>query len=74
MFMPALFVKNPPMAPGPAKPESDPRSVFTPVNPIKTKILLCSFNIYNKWSHVITGLREGFDVGIKSPLSKTILF
>jgi hypothetical protein len=74
MFMPAPFVENPPMVPGPAKPESDPRSVFTPVDPIKTKILLRLFNIYNKWSHVITGLREGFDVGINFHQVKLFYF
>lgn len=56
------------------KSRSDPRSVCTPIDPDKAESLLRSFNIYNKWSHVITGLREGFDVGIKSLPTETILF
>jgi hypothetical protein len=55
-------------------PGADPRSVCTPIDPDKAESLLRSFNIYNKWSHVITGLREGFDVGIKSLPTETILF
>ena len=72
--MPAHYVETPTMVPGPARASSDPRQVFTPIDPKKTELLLHSFNIYNKWSHVITGLREGFDVGIKSAPTKTILF
>ena len=72
--MPAPSAEMPPMVPELARPGSDPRSVFTPVDPAKAELLLRSFNIYNKWSHVIAGLREGFDVGIKSLPTETILF
>ena len=56
------------------EPEMDPRSVFTPIDAHKTELLLQSLGLREKWEHVIKGLKEGFDVGIKAPPSHTILF
>ena len=57
-----------------ARCEPDPRSVFTPIDVDKMEFLLRSLDLYDKWEHVVVGLRVGFDVGIKSPPAHTILF
>ena len=53
---------------------SDPRQVVTPINTIKTEALLHSLNLFYKWSHVIVGLQNGFDVGIYNHSSHTMIF
>ncbi|CAA7260557.1 unnamed protein product [Cyclocybe aegerita] len=58
----------------PAASEPDPRTVFTPIDASKAESILRSFNLYNTWQHVIFGLRNGFDVGIRSLPTHTILF
>ena len=63
-----------PMVQETAEPSSDPCFVCMPVSLIKVEVLLRSFNIYNKWSHIIDGLLNGFDVSIKPFLLETILF
>jgi hypothetical protein len=42
----------------------DLRRVVTPLDPDWAKELLCKYNLVPYWSHIVTGLREGFDVGI----------
>ena len=69
--IPARSVGMHPMV---AEPSADPCLVCMPVSPIKVEALLCSFNIYDKWLHIIDGLLNGFDVGIKSLQLETILF
>ena len=57
-----------------AKPRPDPRRVTTPLDPDWVEELLCKYGIISNWSHIITGLREGFDVGICGQLSRTYIF
>jgi len=57
-----------------AKLAPDPCSVFTSINPDKAEILVRTLNLHSKWKHVITGLREGFDVGIQQTPNCTIIF
>ena len=57
-----------------SKPEMDPLLVFTPIDAHKTELLLQSLGLWEKWEHVIKGLKEGFDIGIKAPPSHTVLF
>ena len=47
-----------------AKPRPDTRWVTTPLNPDRVEELLCKYGIVSNWSHIITGLQEGFDVRI----------
>jgi len=72
--MDAVSAVAPPMVPGPAECVPDPRIIFTPIDPVSTEHLLLSLNIYDKWKHIITGLHEGFDMGIKHPPEHTIMF
>ena len=50
-------------------PEPDPRVVVTPLSPDHTESLLRSLGLYEKWAHIVRGLRAGFDVGIREPVS-----
>ena len=54
---------------------SDPRKVSTPLDADGLEGVLRKFGIFDDWSHVITGLREGFDVGVKAETrgQKTII-
>lgn len=54
--------------------EHDPRMVVTPLIVPKVENLLRSLGILEKWTHVVAGLRDGFDVGIKSAPRETIIF
>jgi len=45
---------------------SDPRKVSTPLDADGLERVLRKFGIFEKWSHVIDGLRHGFDVGVKA--------
>ena len=49
--MHAHSVETPPTVPKLARPGPDPHSVFSPVNPIKAELLLCTFHlfIYGPW-------------------------
>jgi hypothetical protein len=55
------------------KVEPDPRYVVTPLQPDALSSLLKALNIFKKWEWVIRGIEHGFDVGIKTPVSKTII-
>jgi len=70
----AVYVEDCHMVLPNAKLATDPRSVFTPIDPNKAEILVRTLNLHNKWKHVITGLREGFDVGIRQTPNHTIIF
>jgi len=45
---------------------SDPRKVSTPLDADGLEEVLRRFGIFENWSHVIDGLRHGFDVGVKA--------
>ena len=57
-----------------AKPERDPRMVVTPLDANAAEELLCKYNLYDTWKHIIEGLRTGFDVGILEQPSCTYTF
>jgi hypothetical protein len=57
-----------------AKSPPDPRCVVTPLMPDQAEELLCIYNLISDWSHIIVGLREGFDVGIQKQLSCSYIF
>ena len=62
------------MGPVPASREDDPRTVVTPFNHLEVEALLHKYGIYHDWSHIVNGLRDGFDVGIPIPPSATQTF
>jgi hypothetical protein len=72
--MAAVSVEGHHTVPPSASHAPDPRSVFTPIIVDKAEALIRDLNLYNKWKHVITGLRDGFDVGIKHIPEHTIIF
>jgi hypothetical protein len=57
-----------------AKPVSDPHSVFTPFIVDKAIHLLHILGLHDKWKHIIAGLQDGFDVGIKEAPARTLIF
>ena len=52
----------------------DPQSVVTPLDPDWVGALLHNYNILTPWSHIITGLHHGFNVGICDQPLHTYLF
>ena len=58
-------------APAPAL---DPRRVVTPLDPDKIECLLKDLGILEQWAHIVHGIRHGFDVGIREPVTKTRTF
>ena len=52
----------------------DPQSVVTPLDPGRVEALLHNYNILAPWSHIITGLHHGFNVGICGQPLHTYLF
>ena len=62
--MDAASAEEHPMEPGTAGSNQDPCQVVTPLNPLKTKALLCKYNLLDTWYHIVVGLINGFDVGI----------
>ncbi|KAI0801974.1 hypothetical protein BC629DRAFT_157583 [Irpex lacteus] len=63
----------PNMVPLPAPPRPDPRRVVTPLSADGLEEALESLGIRNDWQHVITGLREGFDIGLRAPVRSTVI-
>lgn len=63
----------PNMVPLPAPPRPDPRRVVTPLSADNLEEALESLGIRNGWQHVITGLREGFDIGLRAPVRSTVI-
>ena len=62
--MVAVSVVTPSMELVSASQSPDPRCVVTPLIAYKVELLLHKYGIYDDWSHVIAGLRSGFNVGI----------
>lgn len=52
----------------------DPRKVIMPIIATRVEQLLHTYGIYNKWKHILVGLINGFDVGIKCAPERTIIF
>jgi hypothetical protein len=67
-------VAPPPTALADANLSSDPRRVVTPLIPERLEELLYLYDIHDDWKHILAGLREGFDVGIRGslPCSRTL--
>jgi hypothetical protein len=70
----AASVEIPRTAQAIARPRPDPRRVVTPLNPDKVEKVLHNLALFNSFRHIIVGLREGFDVGIRGLLPRTYLF
>jgi len=70
----AVSVANPAMVPEAARLVPDPRCVVTPLNPDCAAELLRKYNLSSVWNHVIVGLREGFDIGIREQISRSYIF
>ncbi|KAJ7598156.1 hypothetical protein C8J56DRAFT_1020171 [Mycena floridula] len=51
-----------PIGAHPAAQDSDPRKVVTPINPIALHDCLVRFGLLDDWSHMVTAIRNGFDV------------
>jgi hypothetical protein len=73
-IMDAASAEDPPMEPRPAGCDPDPRCVVTPLDVNKTRALLCEYGLLSDWDHILHGIANGFDVGIKSPPSCTLIF
>lgn len=52
----------------------DPRRVVSPLDPYRVEQLLCKYGLLDGWSHIIDGLRVGFDVGIREQPVRTLIF
>jgi hypothetical protein len=52
-----------------AKPNPDPWHVVTPLDADQVEKILCKYSLSSDWNHIIVGLCEGFDVGIREQLS-----
>jgi hypothetical protein len=72
--MAAASAVNLTTAPEAANRTPDPRRVVTPLDPGRAEELLCRYGIISAWKHVIAGLREGFDVGIREQLTCSYIF
>lgn len=53
---------------------SDPRKVSTPLRADLIEERLRSLGILDSWSHVVEGLRHGFDVGVRDTPEKSYVF
>ena len=53
--------------------EEDPRKVVTPLDADGLEAALQEQGTFEKWAHIITGIRNGFDVGVKEQVSTTII-
>jgi hypothetical protein len=72
--MDAVSVEDPPMELRSADHGPDPCGVITPLDPIRTRNLLCIYNLLSDWEHILLGISNGFDVGINSLLEHTLIF
>lgn len=72
--MGAVSVQQPTMVRDPASMGSDPRRVATllHVDKIEAELLRCG--IREQWTHVLDGIRYGFNMGACAPLERTLLF
>jgi hypothetical protein len=73
-IMDVASAEDPPMEPRPAGCDPDPRRVVTPLDVNKTRALLCKYGLLPDWDHILQGITNGFNVGIKSPPSCTLIF
>jgi hypothetical protein len=73
-FMAAASVERPAMVLVAANPNPDPRKVVTPLNPNRVEELLCKYGLISTWNHIIVGLHEDFDIGIREQLSCLYIF
>ena len=64
--MPAACATPTTMVRPPVLDDSDPRRVVTPLDANGFEDDLRSLGILDRWSHIIEGLRHGFDVGVKA--------
>ena len=58
----------------PANPALDPQVVVTPLSPDRAEEILCKYSLYKDWKHIITGLRKGFDVGVRETPPHSYIF
>jgi hypothetical protein len=72
--MAAASVEGLAMALAAANPNSDPRKVVAPLDPNQVEELLCKYGLISTWNHIIVGLCEGFDIGIREQLSHLYIF
>ncbi|OBZ73599.1 hypothetical protein A0H81_06082 [Grifola frondosa] len=72
--MAAAFAVSQDTVPVPVADRTDPRFVTTPLNADKIESLLCDLNILDQWSHIVHGLRYGFDVGAGTSLPHSFTF
>jgi hypothetical protein len=57
-----------------ANPNPGPRKVVTPLDPNQVEELLCKYGLISTWNHIVVGLHEGFNVGIREQLSCSYIF
>jgi hypothetical protein len=50
----------------PAINEPDPRIVVNPLIADRVEELLRKYNLFDDWMHILTGIRNDFDVGVRS--------
>jgi hypothetical protein len=72
--MDAASVEDPLMGPSYADHTPDPRIIVTPMDSLKMKSLLYKYNLLSDWDHILSGITNGFNVGIKSPPEHTLIF
>jgi hypothetical protein len=56
----------------PTTPEGDPRRVVTPLHADRIEALLSQLGILAAWRHVVSGIRLGFDVGVRVHPERTV--
>lgn len=61
------------MEPPSAPTASDPRGITTPLDPDRVEALLRELDLLDKWMHVVEGLRSGFDTGVSTDVSQTLI-
>lgn len=72
-IMDAASAKGLPMELRPARCKPDPHCITTPLDVDKTRFLLCK-QLLPDWEHILQGITNGFDVGIKSHPNCTLIF
>lgn len=60
--------------PVPPHPPLDPRRVVTPIDVDHLEHLLASLGLQEQSARVLDGLRKGFDIGARSPISRTLIY
>ncbi|CAL1699721.1 unnamed protein product [Somion occarium] len=70
----AASASTPVMVPQSVPTSLDPRNVTTPIQVDKVEALLQELGIAEDWRHVLEGLRNGFDVGVKDTPPRSFMF